>query len=62
MSWYVVYDTKTDEVLANGTISDCAKSLGVKYRSFQHYVNRARKGIDMDIKIVQVPEDEESEE
>lgn len=41
--WYTVYDTKTDDVLTNGTASQCAKNLGLSENAFRTIFSRQRR-------------------
>ena len=43
---YIVYDAKTDDLLAMGTPDECAKALGLKNNAaFHQMVSKVRAGI-----------------
>lgn len=42
---YTVYDNKTDfPVVVDGTSEECARAMGIAFRTFQSYVSLAKKG------------------
>lgn len=45
MRWYTVYDAATEEILASGTSSQCAKALGLTIGSFYCAVYRSQADI-----------------
>ena len=44
MTWYTVYLTDTDEIVASGTGPECAKALGMTYNSFYSTISQTALG------------------
>lgn len=61
-NYYVIYLRKNDEVVANGTATDCMKQLGFANKnSFYSMVSKNRKGIKKKY-IIYIDNQEESNE
>lgn len=54
MILYEVYDPKTEELIAKGTVAECAEQLCMTVSGFRNAVDRAKNGTNRSQKIVAV--------
>ena len=62
MKRYTIYNNKTDfPVIVDGTAAECAKAMGIKFKSFHSIATRARKGEIKKWAVLTMDEEELSE-
>ena len=50
-NYYVIYDRKTEEVLASGYAKECAEQLNMTMHSFYSMVSRVKSGTNVKYEV-----------
>lgn len=50
-NYYVIYDRKTEEVLASGYANECAEQLNMTMHSFYSMVSRVKRGTNVKYEV-----------